>query len=211
MSRSVPPPGPQERTVIRRAAKRAKLPLVSGSGSVVVLVLCFLISAVAVFLVGWTAHWPLWIDFEIMLLLWWLAWIVALGRLLYLGVRLSDDRREGVQPRNWFSGDWGSGWGDATMFDFSEGCVFAVGLLLAAVAFAVLAWVFIEVIIPVLAILLYGLIRGMLARVVNDEHGCAHQFAKSLLWGTVWASVYTGPLALLVWVVHLIVANKPAV
>ena len=38
--------------------------LVSGSGSVVVLVLCFVLSAAAVFLVGWTAHWPLWVDFE---------------------------------------------------------------------------------------------------------------------------------------------------
>ena len=75
----LPPPSPEEQTAIRRAVQKAKLPLVSGSGSVVVLVLCFVLSAAAVFLVGWTVHWPLWVDFEIMLLLWWLVWIVTLG------------------------------------------------------------------------------------------------------------------------------------
>ena len=81
-------------------------------------------------------------------------------------------------------------------------------LALAAVAVLVLAWVFVEILIPLFSILLYGLIRGMLARIVNDDHGCAGQFGKSLLWGTVWASVYTGPMALLVWMVHLVLAHK---
>src|SRR5438094_7295486 len=113
MTLPVPPPAPEEQTAIRRAVKKAKLPLVSGSGSVVVLVLCFVLSAAAVFAVGWTAHWPLWIDFEVMLLLWWLAWILMLGRLLYLGAQVRDDPSvRGVQPRNWFwsSGDGGWGW-----------------------------------------------------------------------------------------------------
>src|SRR5947209_2498027 len=171
----LPPPDPEEQTAIRRAVIKAKLPLVSGSGSVVVLVLCFVLSADAVFLVGWTVHWPLWVDFEIMLLLWWLVWIVTLGRLLYLGVHVSDEPAlRGVQPRNWLWSGGDGGWGgDVGVVDAGEGCVYVVGMVMAAVAVLLVAWVFVEIVIPLLSIILYGLIRGMLARSVNDDHGCA--------------------------------------
>ncbi len=94
----------------------------------------------------------------------------------------------------------------------AEGCAWVIGILLAIGAVIVLAWLLIEVVIPVLALLLYGLIRSMLAGVANDKHQCTGRFGVACLWGTLWATVYTTPLALLVFVIHLIVNyNKTAV
>jgi hypothetical protein len=212
MATHVPPPAPDEQTVIRRFAQKAKLPLVSGKSSVIALIVCFLLAGGAVFAVGWTVHLPMWIDFELMLLMWWAVWLVALGRLLYAGVRISDDGSNAVAPRRWWgtgsSGGSSGGWGDLGGADFGEGCFYAIAAVVAVILVVALAWFLIEVVIPVLAVILYGLIRGMLARIVNDDHGCTGRFGKSLLWGTVWATAYTAPLAILVWVVHLIVAHK---
>ena len=62
-------------------------------------------------------------------------------------------------------------------------------------------FVMIEFIVPGLAFLVYILMRGMLARVVNHHKDCGG-VVQSLTWGFVWATIYTGPLALAVWVVH---------
>ena len=53
--------------------------------------------------------------------------------------------------------------------------------------------------IPVVAVVL----RGMLARVVNDRHHCEGNLFLASVWGAIWATVYTGPLALVVWGVHV--------
>jgi hypothetical protein len=85
-----------------------------------------------------------------------------------------------------------------------------LGIIAAVIVVIGLAWVLIEVIVPVVAVLLYALVRGMLARVANDKHGCGGKSGASLLWGALWATVYTVPLAFLTWVVHLIVVYNRA-
>jgi hypothetical protein len=208
----VPPPAPEETTALRRAARKLQLPLVSGKGSALVLFLCFLGAAAGVLLAGFTLHLPAWIDVEIMLALWWVVWIVALARLLFRGERVSHDFNYGG-PRGWFraprqSADWN--WGGPVFVDL-EGCAGIIGMILAVIAIIATAWLLIEVVIPVLAVLLYGLIRGMLAHVANDDHRCAGNFGLAMLWGTLWATLYTAPLALLTLVVHFMVTKPHAV
>jgi hypothetical protein len=145
---------------------------------------------------------------EIVLGLWWCVWAVTLTRLLYTGRRLSDDH-ELTSPRSWFSSDKSKSNAAWSLFDIPlegcavEGCAwFFAAILIIGVAIAGL-WLMIEVIIPLLAFVMYSLVRGMLAKVANDEHGCEGQPLRSFGWASVWATVYIAPLAFLVWLVHL--------
>src|SRR3954453_22699986 len=45
---------------------------------------------------------PFWLDFEIVLAVWWLVWLAGLGRPLYTGQRVTGGHQLG-EPRNWFS------------------------------------------------------------------------------------------------------------
>jgi hypothetical protein len=56
----------------------------------------------------------------------------------------------------------------------------------------------------VVLFLLYFLVRGMLARVVNDYHHCRGHLARAFAWAFVWATSYTVPLAAAVWFVHYV-------
>jgi hypothetical protein len=87
----VPPPAPDEQTAIRRVIKKIQLPLVSGAASAFVLFACLLVAGTVVFLVAMGLHLPPWIRFELVMAAWWLVWIVALARVLYRGVGVSDD------------------------------------------------------------------------------------------------------------------------
>ncbi|HZP82104.1 MAG TPA: hypothetical protein VFB21_10725 [Chthonomonadaceae bacterium] len=69
------------------------------------------------------------------------------------------------------------------------------------------AWLLIEFVIPAVAFLLYWLIRRMLSRAVNDKRDCQGRLLRSLSWGAFWASLYTAPLALLVWALHLVLRH----
>ena len=71
----------------------------------------------------------------------------------------------------------------------------------------VAAWFLIEIAIPGIAFLMYFLVRGMIAHAVNDRHHCQGNLPRSLLWGLLWATVYTAPLAGLVWLVHVVAAK----
>ena len=44
----------------------------------------------------------------------------------------------------------------------------------------------------------------MLAKVANDDHGCEGSMLRSAGWGGLWATVYIAPLAVLMWLVHLL-------
>jgi hypothetical protein len=104
-------------------------------------------------------------------------------------------------------GSWGF---DFPSGDLGEGCLIALVVILALIVALFGFWFLIEVAIPGLAFVTYFLIRGMLARVVNDDHGCIDDWTRSAWWGLVWATVYTVPLALLVWIAHLIAAHSSA-
>jgi len=61
-----------------------------------------------------------------------------------------------------------------------------------------LAWVLIELAIPGVAFVTYFLVRGMLARVVNERHRCEGDWGRSLRWAAYWATLYMLPLVGLV-------------
>lgn len=79
-----------------------------------------------------------------------------------------------------------------------EGCLIILGLIAALM----LVWVLIEFAVPIVFFLLYFLVRGMLARVVNDKPQCRGHAGLSALRGMLWATVYTLPLAVAIWSIH---------
>jgi len=220
----VPPPAPDEQSVIRRAIKKIQLPLVSGKESALAVFACLAAACTVAFLVSMSLRLPPWIRFELAMAMWWVVWAIALARVLYRGVRISDDLPL-HQPRSWFGGraksksnksaSYGQnhGWdwlniGNIGPIGEFEGCAWVIGIILAVCLVLVLAWLLVEVIVPVLAFLFYAMIRGMLARIANNDHGCAGHAGRAVLWGTLWATVYTLPLSLLVWVIHLIAISR---
>ncbi|OAI48733.1 hypothetical protein AYO44_18695 [Planctomycetaceae bacterium SCGC AG-212-F19] len=208
---------------------RFRLPMVSGKTSALALMLCFVMTAIIVVPLAWKM--PAWIEAEIVLVTWWGVWVVALALLLHRGWHISDDH-EWSAPRNWFS--WGNksssgqssgSTGDGCLsaldiptFDIglgsAEGCGEACAvMILAVVAVVVLffaAWFVIEVAIPAGALVAYLLIRGMLARVANDKHGCENSWPRAATWGAFWATVYIIPQALVVWLIHILAAQAKA-
>jgi hypothetical protein len=204
----------------RTLTRIIKLPRLSGKASATWLIVCFALTAA---LIPRVLGLPLWIDFEIVLAVWWAVWLVLLARLLYTGRRVTHDF-ELKGPRKWFSssesgnqstsqpsssgGSWSDGFFWGSLVGDSEavavGCLIVIGLVLLLGA----VWFLIEVAIPVTAFLLYFVVRGMLARVVNDRHHCRGRLMRSVAAAVLWATVYTAPLAGAVWFVHYMYRTK---
>jgi hypothetical protein len=158
---------------------------------------------------------PHWVEFEIVLAVWWAVWFGVLTKFLYSGLRVADDHVL-QQPRNWFSGwlssnkdksqkqsESSGSWWDGFFWGWFLGDELVLLLIVAVVLLGGI-WLVFEVAIPVLLFLLYFVARGMLAGVVNDRHRCRGHLGRSVVWGFIWATVYTGPLAAAVWFVHFV-------
>ena len=189
----------------------------SGKGTAWRLALAFALTGI---LIPMLLKLPIWIDYEIVLCVWWVIWLGTLTSLLYTGMRVTDDHQ--LRPaRNWLKlggseptkssrkdrdvsrGD--GGWWPGMYV--GEGCFYILVLLIALAALAFALWFLIEVAIPVLLFLIYLVPRGMLAHVVNDRHHCQGRLSRSFLWALIWATVYTVPLAGIVWFVHFSLAT----
>ena len=187
---------------------------ISGKGTAALLVLCLLIAAI---LVPFVLRLPVWIEFELVLAFWWVIWFVILTTLLYQGLRVSHDHA-GHEPRSWLTGKrlFGSKKYDSVSQENSrpspvldlfpdiggvdgEGCLFFIVILVLVAG----VWLLFELALPAIFFLLYAISRGMIAQVTNDRHRCRNQLGRSLIWGFTWATLYTAPLALAVWMVHL--------
>ena len=198
----------------RRIASVVKLPMLSGKVSAAVLIGCFLMTAALIPIV---LRKDPWIDGEIVVGLWWLVWIIALSICLYHGHKVSDDH-ELKSPRSWGLKNLLSGWGwdvgDAAWIDLggsgSEACAIGCLIIAALPLLILLIWVLVEVAIPGILFIAYILVRGQLAHVANDKHSCQGSVLRSILWGTLWATVFTAPLAGLVCFVHFVVSQRPA-
>jgi hypothetical protein len=228
-----PPPRPTRRQLL---ARTIRLPRLSGKASAAWLIVCFLLTGV---LLPAVLNLPLWVDFEIVLATWWLVWLSVLTYLLYTGKRVADDHQLG-QPRNWFAlskassketgngasqgnrrsqrrtnNDSNASWWDGFFWGsfvvdgeaVAIGCLIVIGLVL----MAGLIWFLIEIAIPLVLFLLYFVARGMLAQVINDRHRCKGSLARALVWGLIWATVYTAPLVGVVWLVHHIQSQQTAI
>jgi hypothetical protein len=191
-------------------AKRVRLPRLSGKASAAWLVVCFGLTGV---LIPMVLRLSPWIKFEIVLAIWWAVWLAVLTSLLFAGQRVSDDHQLG-EPRNWLSffkrpqagtsSDWWDGFFWGSLFVDGEACLMGVAIIVGFIVLLGVIWFLIEVAIPVLAFLLHFVTRGMLAQVVNDRHHCRGRLGRALAWGFLWASVYTSPLAGVVWFIHYV-------
>jgi hypothetical protein len=198
--------------IFRQPSPRPKL---SGKWSALLLFFCLAVVAIAI---PNAAHLPKWIEFEIVAGVWWLVWTLVLAYLLFNAHEVEDDvswatlRKKNVNP----SGAERDGCGSKIFAEvlFDGGCcltsIFDAG---AAIAFVVLTaagiLISFDILIPGLAFLLYLAIRGMLARALNPTRSCEGNAPLALLWGMIWATAYTAPVALIVWVIKLLAVKTP--
>ncbi len=152
---------------------------------------------------------PRWIELEIVVALWWGIWTLTFVVLLYRGWRVARDLKsmKGKKVADQkHKGDSASSsstidWADALSGGFDlDGCMVVLALALAIGAAFLLA----ELLIPMLLIGAYWLIVRGLTTVANDAHGCEGKLGRAVLWGTLWSTVYTVPVAGLVWLGHWI-------
>lgn len=109
---------------------------------------------------------------------------------------MSDDRK-----KRWLRGS-GGGFPDIGGIDL-EGLAVLLGLLLAVGV----GWAVVELLAPVVLVCAYVIIVAGLRRVANDRHGCEGHLPRSIVWGALWATVYTLPLAAVVAVGQWIMAR----
>ena len=215
---AVPPTGVLElpahpyRARLGRAAMAA-VPTVSARTTAVVVGLLLAVTGV---LLPVSLKLPRWVEFEIVLIAWWAVLFGALAVLLHRGTRVREDHEFRVR---WNLPELGTerstlgttlegwGWLDIAGCLDLEGCAgVLVGFVLVAVAIAA-AWFVLELAFPAVFFLLYWLVVKAIADVANDRHGCEHNLGRAVAWGACWATLYTLPLALVVWAVHLIAAR----
>ena len=205
----------------RRQGSLLRLPRLSGKATAACLVAFFLATAL---LIPGVVRLPLWVDVEIVLGVWWLTWLILLTALLYRGQRVTDDHQL-ARPRSWLNAflpepkrdpldirkrdrlGWWEWIGYIGPVD-GEGCLIVLAILLMLIVAFFALWFVVEIAIPVMVFLLYMIARGMLAAVVNDRHRCRGRLGHALVWGFVWATVYTVPLAGAVWFVHYLLNRQ---
>jgi len=187
---------------------RARLPGVSGRWSALVLMGLFGTSAIVVPL---TLHRALWVEAEAVIVVWFTIWVVALTWLAYSGRSVEQDwgpyqslwdrlkARTGSSPLNYWSGavnlpsDGGG-----------EGCLTLLLTVIAVVLILLLLYLTIGWVVPFVAIILYALLRAMLNRVTDRAEETKGNLPAALVGGVFWALLYTGPLALVVWAIHVV-------
>jgi hypothetical protein len=182
------------RGTLRRLRRRVAPP-VSGVTAVAVVGGALLLAAAVV---PGVLRLPRWIELEVTLGVWWLVLAVALGVLLYRGQRVARDAATASPSGTRRS--WSDGWD----FNLAEGCVDLEGVLVVlGVILALLAgWLVVELLFLPLLFGAYLLLVAALRRAANDRHGCEGNLVRSVAWAVLWATVYTAPLAVLVWLVQ---------
>jgi hypothetical protein len=213
-----PAQGSAYRAYARRAI-HAISPRLSGRATALVVGLS--LSATAI-LLPVTLHLPQWVETEIVFGVWWVIVTLTLVTLLYRGFRLRDDlvvflpwdrpaasaKAAGAPKPKGKSGgaSWADGCsiGDGCSGLDGEGCGGALAVI-AVIAVALgAAWIFVELVMPVVFFLTYWLFMRGIGRVANDRRGCEGDFLKSLGWGALWATVYVLPLGGITWALHVI-------
>lgn len=209
--------------VLRMLERGTAIPGLSARKAVLVLAGCFILAAI---LFPVALHQPRWIEFEMVIGAWWLIWVVALTSLLYSGRPLVHDfnrqqlpsfRRSPASGAAKASRTRGS-WTDGVSFgDFSlpaggdgEGCVAILLAVLAAIVallvIAALVFVAVEFVVPAIALGAYALIRGQLLLVQRNRGAAAGNLMASAIRGVTWATLFMAPLALAVWLGHILLS-----
>jgi len=201
------------RAHVRRAI-HAVSPRVSGTATALIVLGSFGGAAV---LLPASLKLPRWLEAEMVLGAWWGIVTLALTALLYRGFRLRDDYvyfvpwsrpaagdTGGPKARSGGSGcSAGDGCGDVGGLD-GEGALIALAVMVAiAVAFGA-AWIFVELVMPLVFFLMYWLFMRAISRAARDRRGCEGDLVKSLGWAVVWATIYVVPIAAVTWLAHAV-------
>ncbi len=212
-----PPELDHRGNVFRANARRVLLaasPKVSGRATAMVLIASL---AAAATLLPASMKLPRWVEVEAVLAAWWVIVTATLVVLLYRGFRLRDDwvylspwNRPAAEPsadakppsRAWRLAD-GCSFDGCSGID-GEGFAVVLLILGALSAGLVASWVFVELLMPVAFLLMYWLFMRAIGRVANDRHGCEGRGLAALGWGSLWATLYVAPIALLTWVFHVV-------
>lgn len=195
---------------VKSVGRALGLSRVSGFQSFLTLILCMGFTAL---LVPMALRLPAWIEAEIVVGAWWGLWCIALTLFLYKGWLVMHDfekptiSRPGPAKDSRSRSAWGNSWWYFPDFGGSgDGGEALIGCLALIVLIILLPFIIIFLIEATLLLtfVMYMLIRGMLAQVANSRLGCRGRFGKSLGYGVLWATVYSAPLAGLVWFAHRI-------
>jgi hypothetical protein len=200
--------GRRLQTLVRRSLC---LPRVSGVQSFLVLLLCMGLTAL---LVPMALKLSTWIKAEIVIAVWWAIWGFALTLFLYNGWLVTHDfqqptfssptSREAAgdsYSRGWWDGFlWGS-FPDFSIGDADNPLLGCLALLVLIIVLPFLLVFLVEAAV-LLAFVMYLMIRGMLAQVANSRLRCRGRLGRAVAFGVLWATLYTLPLAGLVWLVH---------
>jgi hypothetical protein len=202
--------GEPSRSEIRRARLRmiadAFSPTLSGRTTAMVTLATMALTAAGF---PWLLNQPRWVEVELTLLAWWAGAALALWALLFRGYRIDDDHY--FHAPNRIGADAVEGMSDSTGgCDFGfDGCEVVTTPLSAlfAAAFLVLAailvaWVVVELIIPIVFLAFYVTTLAAIRRASRDRHDCAGDPGRSLRWALTWATLYIAPIAVLVWLLH---------
>lgn len=152
---------------------------------------------------------PRWLELEAVLALWWLGTTLGLFVLLYRGYRIEDDHffqaadvprissgLESVDPSGCETG-CGDGCGDVLGM-----IALALAAALLAVCSLFVAWLLVELALPLLFLAFYSAVLLALRRAARDRHDCPGRWLPSLRWAITWSSLYLAPIAALLWVLH---------
>jgi hypothetical protein len=210
------------RQMARRVVPR-RLPPVSGRLTAFALLMSFVFCALAA---PFAMHLPRWVEAEIVFGAGFFAWTGVLATILYRGRRVADDHR--FDPSLWFTkakkkeekeapkarkakpvaASGSSSWLDLPdlggIGDAGEGCLILIGAILLAGAAVLTAWLLVELVIPALFTVAYLLLIRALKVATNDNTGCAGDLPRSIGRGALYASMFVGPLLMLVLLVHLV-------
>jgi hypothetical protein len=229
--RSVGRPHPEALGAYRSAPRRARMgsivPPVSGKLSTLVVLLCLMLPLAV--LPGLLSV-PVWLAVDSVLALWWLTLVSAFAVLLYRGARLADDgptlgdarpleaeaqakaEAQGTptatskkSPLDSCGGGCDGGCSGLGSIG-GEGLGAALGALLALGLLLLLSWLLAEFVLPLLFTAAYYVVSRGLRRVANDTHDCQGDLPRAMGWSVAWATLYTLPFALVVFLAQGLIA-----
>lgn len=212
-TRAEAPPEVQRQSAYRgrlRRLARVIAPPLSGQMTVLITVMLMALIAGAI---PTLLTLPRWVEWELVMGGWWLVWTGIFTVLLFRGWRIADDMpdlRKGKSPSSGSGKSLLDGIGDLGDPGCAdpEGCAVAILFLVALAVALMLAWVLVELVLPVVIAAAYWLMVRALTRVANDHHDCEGHFGRAVGWAALWALAYTAPLALVIAIGQAILASR---
>lgn len=201
--------GEMRRARVRRVIANLS-PTISGRGTALATLTTMAVTAA---LFPRLLHKARWVEFELVLLAWWILGVIALSVLLYRRYQIEDDhffqtpsrlKADGLGGME-HAGDCGCDLGMNAGCDGIVGAAVALAIgAVALLASLLAAWLVVELLIPLVFITFYVTTLAGIQRAARDRHDCEGNLLRSLRWAVTWATIYIAPTATTVWLLHRI-------